>query len=146
MQCRESSDAIQQRRELSFLFSEIRFRDALWLVHLGKGLQAPLGMLLGIRPLLGSPLVVCQQHQGPRIIRVDCEQPVRRVHNFGLITRLLVGPHQQFQRIFLHHAVGVLSEKRFQSADLGSRVCLLNRADVCVVFGRVLDLLLLRLA
>ena len=69
----------------------------------------------------------------------DREQPVRRVDDFGLIAGLLVGPHQQLQRVFLHHAVGILGEECFQSADLGRGIGLLHGADIGVVFGGILD-------
>jgi len=55
-------------------------------------------------------------------------------------------PDQQFQRVFFHHAVGILSEKGFQSADFRGGVGLLYRTNVGVVFGGILDFLLLRLA
>src|ERR1019366_6780705 len=61
-----------------------------------------------------------------------------------LTEHLLIGAHQKFQRVFLHHAVGILSHKRFQAADLGRGVGLLRGAHVGVILRRVLDLFFLR--
>ena len=80
----------------------------------------------------------------------------RRLHGFacrtfcavssvlGLIASLLVCAHQKFQRVFLHHAVGILRQKRFQTADFGRCVLLPHGAHVGVIFGRIFDLFFLR--
>jgi len=100
-------------------------------------------VLLGIRPFLGGSLVVSQEHERARAVGVDREKAVGRVDDLGLIARLLIRSHQQLQRVFFHYAVGILGEERFQAADLGRGIGLLDGADVGVVFRRILDFFLL---
>ncbi len=90
----EAGDAVQQSTELRLLLGEIRVGGAIRLGHFGNSLQATLGVLFGIRPFLGSALVVGQQHQGASIVRIDREEPIRSVDDLGLIVCLLVGSHQ----------------------------------------------------
>jgi hypothetical protein len=62
-----------------------------------------------------------------------------QVGRLRLTEYLLVGAHQEFQRVFLHHAVGILFDERFQAAHLGPGLRLLRRSHIGVIFGGVLD-------
>src|SRR5581483_8360468 len=63
--------------------------------------------------------------------------------HLGGVIGLLVRDHQEFQRVFFHHAIGVLLQKSLQAADLCVGIGLLDRSHVSVVLGRILDLFFL---
>src|ERR1700685_4036822 len=102
-------------------------------------------MGFGVGPFLRRALVVSQQNQSSNIIGIGSQQPVGCVYHLGLIPRLLVSPHQHFQRVLFHHAVGILRQEGFHAADFGSGVRLLDRSHVSVLLRRILDFFLLGL-
>ena len=59
------------------------------------------------------------------------------------IASLLVGRHEQLQGVFLHYRVGIGLEESFQCSRFLRRVLLLDGVHIGVVFGRILDFLLL---
>src|SRR4029077_4266627 len=143
--------AIEDHGRLRFQLLEIRIRRAIGLGHGLQTLQAFFTALAGFGKVLlrvlvrfrQRPLGVGQQCQRPDIARVGLQNLLRRVQRLGLVVRLLVSAHQKFQRVFLHHAVRILGQKRFQAANLGRRILLLHGAHVGVVLGWVFDLFFL---
>src|SRR5579863_9531218 len=103
-------------------------------------------MGLGICPLLGRTLVVGQQNQCPAVVWIRRQEQIGSAVHLVLLPRLLVSPHQHFQRVLFHHAVRILGQEGFQAADLGRRILLLNRYNVGVVLRGIFDFFLLRLS
>jgi hypothetical protein len=84
-----------------------------------------------------------KQCQRTNIARVRRHHFLGGIDHLGAIASLLISAHQKFQRVFLHHAVGILGGKSFQPADHRGRIGLLRCAHVRVVFGGILDFFLL---
>ena len=113
-----------------------------------QSLQSLFSILLGIREVLlcrwptslrSDPQGISQQRQCPYVIGVCLEHALGGFKRFGLVRCLLISAHEQFQRIGLDHAIGILHQERFQAADFGIGVLLLHCPHVRVVFRRIFD-------
>src|SRR5581483_2521292 len=153
LQRAESGGAIKDRAGLLFQLLEIGIGHSLRLGCGRERLQAAfgilasfLGVLLGILSgLRGRSPPIGEQRQSAQIIRFRLQQLLRCFFHLGLVANLLISRHQQLQRIHLHHAIGILLQEGLERGGLHFRLLLVQRGDVSVVFGGVLDLFLLLL-
>ncbi len=133
---------------------EVSIAHAVRLLHVLQRLQALLAILLGFGQIVricGPPcdascaIVVGQQRQSADVVGIRLQHAVGGVQRLLRVAGLLIGDHQQLQRVFLHHRVGIGLQEGFQCLRFLRGILLLDGVHVSVVFSRILDFLLLRL-
>jgi len=110
---------IEDSGRLRFQFLPVRIRRASGLLAVCKHCK-PFSLVWPASVRLccafGPVAIACLEY-APRPTRGCCTgspaAPSAPVKHLGAIVGLLVGDHQKFERVFFHHAVGILRQKRF---------------------------------